>query len=329
MRHVTRSVLLAILVCLALSCSSKSDDPPTAPPGSAVTANFSASPQWGDAPLTVQFTDISTSNLGIASWLWDFGDSQTSTDQHPMHGYTLQGTYDVSLTVTGPEGTDTETKVGFITVNASTGNIAAGFTATPTSGVKPLAVQFTDISTSVSGITSWSWDFGDSETSTEQSPLHAYDTEGTYDVSLTVSGTDGSDTETKTGFIQVAATGEITADFFATPPTGNEPLDVQFTDISLATSGVDTWLWSFGDGATSTTAFPQHTYEYFGSYDVSLTVTGPDGSDNETKVGFITVNYVQGTAPELDISQWVQGGPYTIAGLRGKVVFIVLTTPST
>jgi PKD repeat protein len=247
-----------------------------------------------------------------------------------MHGYTAEGSYDVSLTVTGPEGNDTETKVGFIVVSAPAGDIVAGFTASPTSGVKPLDVQFNDISTSASGITSWSWDFGDGGTSTAQSPLYQYTTEGTYTVSLTVTGTDGSDTETKDGFIQVAAAGEITADFFAaTSPTGNEPLTVQFTDTSSSTSGISTWSWDFGDGGTSAVQFPSHVFEYFGTYDVSLMVTGPDGSDTETKTGYVTANFVQGTAPELDISQWVQGGPYTIAGLRGKVVFIGLTSPST
>ena len=68
-----------------------------------------------------------------------------------MHGYTAEGVYTVTLTVTGPEGSDSETKVNYITVSAASGNINAGFTANPTSGVKPLTVQFTDISTSVSG----------------------------------------------------------------------------------------------------------------------------------------------------------------------------------
>lgn len=318
-----------ILLFSVFSCNtSKSDD--STVPSSGINANFAATPQWGDAPLTVQFTDTSISTQGIASWSWDFGDGGTSTEQHPMCGYTAEGSYDVSLTVTGPEGNDSETKIGFITVSAAAGNIAAGFTALPTSGAKPLDVQFTDISTSASGITSWSWDFGDGGTSTTQSPLYQYTTEGTYTVSLTVSGTDGSDSETKTDFIQVAASGEITAEFFAaTSPTGNEPLTVQFTDTSYSTSGINTWSWDFGDSGTSSAQFPQHTFEYFGTYTVSLTVTGPDGSDTETKADYVTANFVQGTAPELDISQWVQGGPYTIAGLRGKVVFISLTSPST
>lgn len=331
MRRAIVTFLFVLISLIYIGCSTGggSDDPPP-PAGPTITAGFSGTPLSGNAPLTVQFTDQSTSDLGISTWLWSFGDGTTSSQQNPMHGYSAAGLYTVSLTVTGLAGSDTETKADYINVSAPSGNIAAGFYATPNSGVKPLAVQFTDISTSTSGITGWSWDFGDTGTSTAQSPLHTYNTEGVYTVSLTVTGTDGSDTETKTDFITVLASGEITANFFASPPSGNESLKVWFTDTSMATSGVETWSWDFGDGGTSTAQFPpQHTYKYYGDYTVTLTVTGPDGSDTETKVDYITVNYVQGTAPELDISQWVQGGPYTIAGLRGKVVMIGLTTPST
>jgi len=316
--------------CFAAGCSTSTSSKDPAPPAQpAIAADFSGSPISGSAPISVQFTDMSASTLGISTWLWSFGDGTTSVLQNPMHGYSSEGVYTVSLTVTGPAGTDTETKTDYISVAPPAGDIAAGFIVVPTSGVKPLAVQFTDISTSTSGITGWSWDFGDTGTSAAQSPLHTYNTEGMYTVSLTVSGLDGSDTKTRTNFITVYATGEITANFFASPPSGNEPLTVWFTDTSMATSGVDTWAWDFGDGGTSAVQFPQYVYNSHGTYTVSLTVTGPDGSDTETKVDFITVNLVAGTAPELDISQWVQGGPHTIAGLRGKVVFIGLTSPST
>ncbi len=79
---------------------------PTAPAPPA--ANFTASPTSGTAPLTVQFTDQSTGS--ITSWSWDFGDGTTSTVQNPQHTYTAIGTYTVSLTVSGPGGSDTYTR---------------------------------------------------------------------------------------------------------------------------------------------------------------------------------------------------------------------------
>jgi len=78
-------------------------------------ADFSAAPTSGTAPLTVQFTDLSTGQL--AAWSWAFGDGVTGTLQSPTHTYTLTGTFAVSLTVNGPGGSDTETKAKYITVS--------------------------------------------------------------------------------------------------------------------------------------------------------------------------------------------------------------------
>jgi hypothetical protein len=77
-------------------------------------ADFYANPTRGPFPLTVSFTDQSTGSN--TSWEWDFGDGSTSTKQNPSHTYTEPGTYTVSLTVTGYEGSDTNTKADYIKV---------------------------------------------------------------------------------------------------------------------------------------------------------------------------------------------------------------------
>ncbi|WP_298666458.1 PKD domain-containing protein [uncultured Methanofollis sp.] len=79
--------------------------------------------------------------------------------------------------------------------------IDADFTANMTLGTAPLTVGFTDLSTGIP--TSWSWDFGDGATSTEQNPVHTYTEAGTYTITLTALKTGSSDTETKTGYITV------------------------------------------------------------------------------------------------------------------------------
>ncbi|MCB5253413.1 MAG: SBBP repeat-containing protein [Candidatus Cloacimonadaceae bacterium] len=83
----------------------------------------------------------------------------------------------------------------------------AEFSANLISGLEPLAVQFTDLSTpGTGGITAWQWDFGDGGTSSEQNPLHTYNQPGVYSVSLTVEGLfDLEDTEQKTDYITVIA----------------------------------------------------------------------------------------------------------------------------
>jgi parallel beta-helix repeat protein len=87
-----------------------------------VIADFSAAPTRGSVPLTVYFQDKSTGS--ITSWAWDFDNNGTtdSTLQNPQYTYATAGTHTVRLTVTGPGGSDTQTKVNYITVRALTGN---------------------------------------------------------------------------------------------------------------------------------------------------------------------------------------------------------------
>ena len=244
-------------------------------------AQFTGLPTSGDAPLTVEFTDQSTGS--ISAWSWTFGDSGTSTEQDAGHIYNTAGTYTVSLTVTGPGGSDIMTKTDYITVSFAP--TVAQFTGLPTSGDVPLAVSFTDSSTGI--ITGWSWNFGDSGTSTAQNPGHNYDTAGTHTVSLTVTGPGGSDIETKTDYISVY-TPVPAAAFTGSPVSGGYPLAVSFTDQS--TGIITSWSWNFGDSGTSTVRHPAHTYNNGGSYTVSLTVSGPNGSDIKTRIDYISVN---------------------------------------
>jgi len=170
----------------------------TGGPAQPPVADFIGAPTSGNVPLTVQFTDLSTGT--VTSWLWDFGDGETFDQQNPSHTYTSAGTYAVSLTVTNGEGSDTETKIGYITVTEAPP--VADFAGSPTSGTAPLTVSFTDLSTDA---TAWSWDFGDGGSSSAQNPSHRYDNAGSYAVTLTATGSGGTDTVTKTGFVSVAA----------------------------------------------------------------------------------------------------------------------------
>jgi len=166
-----------------------------------IAADFIATPTSGTAPLTVNFTDQSTNTP--TSWQWDFGDGNSSTQQSPSHTYQNFGDYTVGLTVTNNIGTDTEVKNNYINV---TGNEpVAAFTANPTSGIAPLTVNFTDQSTNTP--TSWQWDFGDGNSSTQQNPSHIYQNVVNYTVELTVTNNYGSDSEVKNNYINVTSGG--------------------------------------------------------------------------------------------------------------------------
>ncbi len=172
---------------------------------------------------------------------------------------------------------------------------AAGFSAAPRSGPRPLDVDFTNSSTAGSSpITTVLWDFGDGATSPAMNPFHSYGAPGTYTVSLTVTTADGSNTQTKDPYISVSngpGTSPANAAFSGAPTAGNAPLTVVFTDASIkGSSDITGWSWTFGDGGASTAQNPSHTYLSNGSYTVGLTVTTvSDGTDTETKPNYVVV----------------------------------------
>jgi PKD repeat protein len=157
----------------------------------------------------------------------------------------------------------------------------AEFEADPTSGVAPLEVAFTN--TSQGEFSDSRWDFGDGSTSTLEDPLHIYQTADTYTVTLTISGTLGTDAEVKTDYITVYEPAE--AGFSAAPLKGPWPLTVTFKDES--NGDYDACAWEFGDGNTSAECNPQHTYVKTGYYTVKLMVSGLGSSDTEIKPKYI------------------------------------------
>lgn len=175
-----------------------------------LNADFTADPRSGEVPLGVAFTDTSTGDP--TSWAWDFGDDGSiSSQQHPTHTYTSAGYYTVTLTITrtDPAGSDTVLKANFITVTSvTTPTLQADFTAQPRSGLRPLTVQFYDLSTG--DIVTRVWDFGDGGgtalppgTSPPPGPSHTYYSTGSYTVTLTVYDAYDSDTLVQPRYIHV------------------------------------------------------------------------------------------------------------------------------
>jgi len=106
------------------------------------SASFSFDVESGSAPLTVNF--INTSTGESTSVEWDFGDGTTSADPSPSHDYTIAGTYDVKLTISGPGGTDTSAMPGLISVQPGP---PMGLQVSPSNAVLAIqeVVQFTAI----------------------------------------------------------------------------------------------------------------------------------------------------------------------------------------
>jgi PKD repeat protein len=130
----------------------------------------------GCLPLVVEFTNTSIYDV---SYLWDFGDGTVSEEENPVHVYYESGTFNVALTVTGPGGDqDTEIKPALVTVHP---RAEAFFTVNPPVITIPDQVYFLNLSTDA---TSYFWDFGDGNTSTEFSPYNFYETTGWHPVTL-------------------------------------------------------------------------------------------------------------------------------------------------
>lgn len=189
---VRKIIPLLIGLLLIVGAAAAAEDPPV--------ASFSASPDSGTYPLSVQFVDTSTGSP--TAWLWDFGDDWTSTVQNPQHTYTasVSATYTVVLEVTNSDGSSQATHTIYTYTPASP---SASFSASPTSGNAPLTVQFSDSSTG--DPTQWQWEFGDGTISAGKYPAHTYTTAGTYSVILTAYNGHGSDTETKINYITVGS----------------------------------------------------------------------------------------------------------------------------
>jgi beta propeller repeat protein len=257
-------------------------------------AAFTVNATVGTAPLAVGFADASAGDP--ASWSWVFGDGGSSADRNPVHEYQAPGTYTVSLTVANDAGENTTVRAGYITVLEP---LTADFTANVTRGAAPLAVGFADAS--VGKPASWFWDFGDKKTSTLPDPVHVFEEPGTYTVSLTIS--EGGNNSTKV--LQIRAFGPPAAGFSAVPLNGTAPLTVTFTDTSAGEPS--SWLWDFGDGATSTDRHPSHTYTAAGNYTVNLTSGNVAGSSTTVKTGYIIVRPAPAT-PTPTSTQTSTGG---------------------
>ncbi|MBN1876514.1 MAG: PKD domain-containing protein [Anaerolineae bacterium] len=203
-----------------------------------------------------------------------------------------KGGYNLSkgnFTVSNAAGVDYVTRKNYISVYEP---VKAGAIAYPRDGIAPLTVYFTD--TSSGPVNVWEWTFGDGGISVLQHPTHTYVTAGVYTVSLTVMTSaesaillGGSDSVIYTNYI-TAAKAPPQVDFIGTPRSGDAPLDAQFT--SIVTGDVTSYAWAFGDGGVASAPNPTHTYTGAGSFSVTLVVTGPGGTAQADKPGYITVS---------------------------------------
>lgn len=264
---------------------------------------------------SVSFTDASAGSGGVINqWSWDFdydGLSHTTDDinQNPVYLYSNANTYNVQLVVTTSNGCS-DTVVNPVTIN----NLPiAAFTFTDQ--CNGISIPFTDNSSVINGtITSWAWDFGNSNNATNQNPTELYATNGNYNVTLIVTSNNNcNDTIMQTVNVWPLPI----VDFTPTEVCMNEA--TQFTDLSSVSSGTTIlWSWNFNDGSPlNVNQSPVHTYTSDGLYQAQLTVTSSYGcKDSLTKP--VTVNPL----PQVNFSAGVLAGcsPLTVNFTDGSAI---------
>jgi PKD repeat protein len=287
-------------------------------------ANFSSNVSEGAAPLTVQFTDLSEN---ATEWKWDFDNNGVidSTDRNPIYEYLVPEIYIVNQTVTNEN--ETNSKLATINVSKTSSSVypIANFSSNVSEGFAPLTIQFTDLSENA---TEWKWNFGDGITSIEQNPVHTYSTEGNYNVNLTVSNENGTNSINST--INAIPYLVPVANFSSNVSEGVAPLTVQFTDLS---ENATEWKWDFGNNGVVDSTDRNPIYEYLvpGVYTVNQTVINENGTkqvlNNCDNLGSTDYDYY--VTRTIDTTNKVEGtGSFRCVTTSTGNVYILLRNTS-
>lgn len=265
----------------------------------------------------------------IVDYTWDFGDGTTGTGVNPTHIYTDSGTYTATLTVTDNDGlTDDDTASVWIYVFTfpEIDTTPAASCNGPYEGLVGEEIQFSGTAWDLDGdALTLLWDFGDSATSTEEDPAHAYSTAGTYDVTFTatdensnyyVCSTTATITEeTPENEVPVPWCGDI-------PASGTVGEELTFdSSSSYDPDGYITayeWTFDYTDYASrsidSTDAIATWVYDTAGTYTVALWVTDDAGESEGCSADIEITEEI----PENEEPVAVCNGPYE--GLVGETI---------
>jgi len=252
-------------------------------------AEFTASPTHQVyIPEPVVNIENESEHQSVWQYQWDFGDGTNSAES--------AADFTKTYTYWGPNNDDNRFYITLIAINGShpqcSDTVQHSIRIIPhepvpviitsdTSGCEPYEAQFS-MTAEYAYPDSFTWDFGDGSQSHEQSPLHDYQSDGVYQVTLEAVGDGGI----AYAYIIVEVYPQPVADFDISPRLVMLP-DDQITTIDKSVNAV-AWLWDFGDGTTSTEQQPQHLYEQPGIYNIQLIAFSDHGcADTLLKDNFI------------------------------------------
>ena len=260
----------------------------------APVANFNISTTTGCEPSALfTFTDISTNSP--TSWLWNFGASGAGTSnlQNPSINISTAGTYTITLTATNAFGSHSTSKT--ITVYPKP---TVSFTPSNTNlSCPPQLVSFTNTSVAnAPGAVTYSWLFGDGNSSSAQHPSNNYLSSGNYTVTLLVTNSAGCAALNTIPYTVVVP--QVPAPNFSS--TNNTPCavpaTVNFSNTSTNTNASTAYTWNFGNGSPATNVTGpvavSSTYNIAGFYSVTLTAQNANCSTTITKTNYVEADVV-------------------------------------
>ncbi|MEQ8623621.1 MAG: PKD domain-containing protein [Vicingaceae bacterium] len=261
--------------------------------GTSPVANFQLSADKGCAPFTVSVTNTSSN---ANQYSWGFGNGNSSSLVQPSIVFASKGVFDVRLIAKDTAG-NADTLVKTVLVNEIP-------TADFSYVVKSMCLNQNQISFtnhSTQGL-NYTWDFGDGNSSTLSNPTYSYADSGNYRVKLIVSDSIGcSSFKQANQVIRIEKTPELE---FTVSDTLGCDTSQQFS-FNCPTDSIANWLWDFGDGTTSNTQNPSHTYSSKGVYNIKLITTNQFNClDTLEKLNYINV-YKE---PHLDFSSSLTSG---------------------
>ncbi|WP_298741375.1 PKD domain-containing protein [uncultured Chitinophaga sp.] len=231
-----------------------------------------------DVPVIVQLTDQSQ---GATSWNWNFGNGQTSAQQHPTATYNSLGNFNIRLTAANASGctSTAETYVQVqkpeVTIYPALSSVCEGHTA-----------SFYGTISDGDTIATYDWDFGDgSPRSTAARPSHIYNNAGVYPVVLNYTTTRGCK--------GTASTSEPVRIYEKPVPDFSSPEAPQIcgnnqVHFNATTNIGQNFSWNFGDGTRGHGQHTTHSYRAPGTYSVTLTVSNNGCTESITKPAYIT-----------------------------------------
>lgn len=266
---------------------------------SPLQVEIEASSTSGYTPLAVSFTSSPSGGTAPYTYSWDFGDGSLSSDQNPAHSYSAAGDYPVILYVTD-NNSEQDTASLNISVSQQIVAMQATANASPASGTVPFLVNFTADATGGVSPYTYSWDFGDGSTSSDQNPDHTYTSAGNFTVLLTVTDSLANEASASVNIRAAESIPPLEVSVSSSPASGIAPLAISFTGNASGGEEPYTYSWEFGDGSSSSLQNPSHTFTQSGNFTTKLTVI--DNQDTEESESIIISVTAETTDTQLAIS---------------------------